>query len=182
MLFLFVRKLLQQHRTEKQRLDTAINNMSQGLLLYDSSERLVVCNQRYITMYGLSADVVKPGLSFRALLEYRKKIGSFKGDVEAFISNVRRNVALGKTTRNTFETGDGHLIQILNQPLKSGWLATHEDITERMQAEEKIRHLAHYDALTDLPNRALFHERLRQELVQATAEQQIAVLYIDIDE
>ncbi len=54
MLFLFVRKLLQQHRMEKQRLDTAINNMTQGLLLYDSSQRLVVCNQRYISMYGLS--------------------------------------------------------------------------------------------------------------------------------
>jgi diguanylate cyclase (GGDEF)-like protein len=182
MLIFFVRKLLQQHRTEKQRLDTAINNMSQGLLLYDSSERLVVCNQRYISMYGLSADVVKPGLGFRDLVVYRQKTGSFKGDVDAFVTSVRRNVAVGKITHNTVETADGRLIQIVNQPLKNGWLTTHEDITERTHAEEQIRHLAHFDALTDLPNRALFHQRLRQELAQTAPDRQLAVLYIDIDE
>jgi diguanylate cyclase (GGDEF)-like protein len=181
-LVLFVRKLLQQHRTEKQRLDTAINNMTQGLLLYDSSERLVVCNQRYISMYGLSTDVVKPGLGLRDLIVYQKETGSFKGNVDAIVTSVRRNVALGKITHNTIETGDGRLIQIVNQPLKNGWLTTHEDITERTHAEEQIRHLAHFDALTDLPNRALFHERLRQELAEIAPDRQLAVLYIDIDE
>ena len=189
-LFLVVRKLSQQHRMsqqrlqlEKRRLDIAIDNMTQGLLLYDSSERLIVCNQRYIEMYGLSADVVKPGCAFRDLIEYRKKSGSFKGSVDDFCSTVLRNVALGKVTHNIVETVDGRSIQIVNRPLlDGGWLTTHEDVTQRIRSEARILHLAHYDALTDLPNRALFHERLKQALAALAPGRQLAVLYIDIDE
>src|SRR2546430_12152717 len=81
------------------------------------------------------------------------------------------------------ETRDGRSIQIVNEPLADGgWVATHEDITERRLAEEQTRHLAHYDALTNLPNRALFHEKLKQDLDRIAAGAQLAVLYIAIDE
>jgi PAS domain-containing protein len=85
LLFLVVRKLSQQHQMEKQRLDTAINNMTQGLLLFDASQRLVVCNHRYIEMYGLSAEVLKPGRSFREVIAHRKATGSFVGDVRRIL-------------------------------------------------------------------------------------------------
>jgi diguanylate cyclase (GGDEF)-like protein len=189
-LFLIVRRLAKQHRNserrlalEKERLDTAINNMTQGLLLYDSDARIVLCNQRYLDMYELSPDVVRPGLHFRDLIAYRKRIGSFKGDVDEFCSNVLRNVALRKATHSIIETTDGRAIEIGNQPLKSGgWVATQEDITERRRAEKQIAHLAHYDALTDLPNRVLFRERLEKELERTRRGEQLAMLYIDIDE
>ena len=181
LLLLVVRKLSRQHQMEKQRLDTAINNMTQGLLLFDASQRLVVCNQRYIEMYGLSAEVLKPGCSFREVIAHRKATGSFGGDLDEYCALVLRDIRLRNSM--VIETNDGRSIQIINEPLADGgWVATHEDVTERRHAEERITHLAHYDALTDLPNRALFRERLKQELTHIASGQQLAVLYIDIDE
>jgi diguanylate cyclase (GGDEF)-like protein len=168
---------------ERQRLDTAINNMTQGLLMFDSSHRLVVANDRYMEMFDVSADVVKPGCTMYELLNHRKEIGSFKDDVDEYCKNLFHKMAQGKVFQTIMDTAEGRSIQVLYRPLPhGGWVTTLEDITERRRAEEQITHLAHYDALTDLPNRALFHERLNEELAGMAPGEQLAVLYIDIDE
>jgi diguanylate cyclase (GGDEF)-like protein len=183
LLFLVVRRLSQQHQLEKQRLDTAINNMTQGLLMFDSSHRLVVANQRYVEMFGVSTEVVKPGCTLQDLLNHRKEIGSFKGDVDAYCATLFRKMAQGEIFQTILETADGGSIQVSYRPLpRGGWVTTLEDITERRRVEDRITHLAHYDALTDLPNRALFHEQLKRELARIAPGEQLAVLYIDIDE
>ena len=188
LLFLVVRKLSAQHRASKQRLtlekhrlDTAVHNMTQGLLLFDASRKLIICNRRYLEMYGLSSEVVKPGCSFREVVAHRKETGSFDGDVDHYVETVLRDIA--RRNAMVITTPDGRSIQVVNEPVADGgWLATHEDVTERRRAEERITHLAHYDALTELPNRTLFHERLKRELSFAAPDRQLAVLYIDIDE
>src|SRR5450755_3962706 len=168
---------------ERRELSVAVNNIPQGLVLYDNSSRVTVCNQRYIEMFGLSPDVAKPGCTMYELISHRKETGSFSGDVGEFCASIRRNVALGKITHQIVDTADGRAIQIINQPLEAGgWVATIEDVTERKRSDEKIVHLAHYDALTDLPNRVLFREQLERALAKVQPDQKLAVLYIDIDE
>ena len=187
-LFLIVQRLLRQRRDserrislEKESLDTAINAMSQGLVLFDSENRLVVCNQGYIAMYGLSPDIVKRGLSLGKLLQHHKDTGSLQADADAHCARVLDRVASEKV--QVARVGDGRSVQITHhKAVNGGWVATHEDITERRKADEKIAHLAHYDTLTDLPNRVLFREQLELELKRIKRSGQLAVLYIDIDE
>ncbi|MCW5701768.1 putative bifunctional diguanylate cyclase/phosphodiesterase [Bradyrhizobium sp.] len=168
---------------ERRQLRTAVDNIPQGLVLYDASARIVVCNQPYLEMFGLSPDVAKQGCTMQRLIAHRQETGSFDGDVEAFCAAIIRSVKLGNATRQITEAPGGRAIEIVNKPLESGgWVATIEDITSRKRAEEKIAHLAHYDALTELPNRALFREKLDQALKDLKPGAQLAVLYIDIDE
>jgi diguanylate cyclase (GGDEF)-like protein len=182
--------LLRRHQLTKQRmaserrqLSIAVNNIPQGLVLYDGSARIITCNQPYLEMFGLSPDVARPGCTMQRLIAHRKETGSFEGDVDEFCNAIIQKVSLGKTTRQLTQTPGGRAIEIINRPLKEGgWVATIEDITERTRADEKIAHLAHYDALTDLPNRTLFRARLEQALEAMRPGEQLAVLYIDIDE
>jgi hypothetical protein len=152
-------------RNDGQFLQTVLNNMSQGVLLFDSELKLVVCNHRYIEMYGLSPESVKPGCALRDLLNSRIQVGTFSGDPVDYVARLEECINEGKVFSNTTRLTDGRFISLVNKPIfGGGWLSTHEDITERQCAEERIGHMARHDALTDLPNRVLLRERLEHEL------------------
>ena len=188
MVFLIVRQLHRQHvqaqrklSEKSQHLDTAINNMTQGLLLFDSSGRLVICNQRYIDLFGLSTDVVKPGAHLRDLIQHRQERGSFIGDVDAYCARfLDPDSSLVQDTVTS--TPDGRTIRLIfKRSPDGGWATTMEDVTEGRRVQARIEHLAHYDALTNLPNRSLF-QRHAEGLLLETEGREFAILYIDIDE
>ncbi|SFU33854.1 bifunctional diguanylate cyclase/phosphodiesterase [Bradyrhizobium arachidis] len=318
-LYLIIRQINRQNRdaqarieAERQRLDTALNNMSQGLILYDANGYIVICNRRYADMFGLSHDVIKPGCHILEAMRHRKERGAFDGDVEVFCADVMRVVADGTVSTRTHHLPNGRAFQVINTPLaQGGWVATIEeiterrnleqerdrnytflreiidhipsqitvkdartrqyllvnrtaeeqfgrsreaivgktpldvypeetarrvteddsealqgadtglfkdehpwpsqtkgmryitstrigirdesgeprylisvieDVTERRRAHDKIAHMAHYDALTDLPNRTLFREQIERELAKVADGCQFALLYIDVDE
>jgi len=187
-IFLIVRQMQGQHRAAQRllsekslHLDTAINNMTQGLLLFDAEGRLVICNQRYLDMFALSPEVVKPGCHLYDLVRHRKATGSFVGDIDSYCAKFL-NLAGEETNDTVIGVPDGRVIRLIyKRSPDGGWATTVEDITERRRVEARIEHLAHYDALTNLPNRTLF-QRHAEGLLMQTSEVRFAILYIDVDE
>ncbi len=121
-------------------LDAALNNMSQGLCMFDAAARLVVCNERYLQMYKLSPGVVKPGCGLRDLLIHRAACGTFSiTDVDRYIADLLSTIAKGEAFTRTTKLNDGRSIAVVNRPMEGGgWVATHEDITERRQVEKAL--------------------------------------------
>jgi diguanylate cyclase (GGDEF)-like protein len=171
-------------------LETVLNNMTQGVLMFDAEARLVFCNQTYLDLYGLAPDVAKPGSTLHDVLNHRKEIGlhhrmevgSFSGNSEGYIVNLLAGIASGGTSQEIVESSDGRIFSVVNKPIVGGgWIATHEDITERRRVEEQITHMADHDALTDLPNRVLLRKRLEYDLKRVKRGECLAVLCLDLD-
>jgi diguanylate cyclase (GGDEF)-like protein/PAS domain S-box-containing protein len=125
-------------RVRELQLNTALNNMSQGLCMFDAQEKIIVCNDYYLQMYGISSKVIKPGCSFRELIDRRKEAGGLLGDPEHHYREALAAVAQGKVTSRFVETAGGRMVRIVVRPMQDGgWVAVHEDVTERWRAEQE---------------------------------------------
>jgi diguanylate cyclase (GGDEF)-like protein/PAS domain S-box-containing protein len=123
-------------REQNLQRDAALHNMSQGLVMFDSAARLVVCNDRYRQMYGFPPDLMKPGRTVLDLLKYRFANGTFSSDPEEYVRDLPAMIAQGKMAKHVVETGDGRIVTVTNQSMVGGgWVATHEDITEAKRQE-----------------------------------------------
>jgi diguanylate cyclase (GGDEF)-like protein/PAS domain S-box-containing protein len=164
------------------RLDAALSNMSQGLCMFDASGTLIMSNDRYRELYGLPPDLVTRGCSIRDLLAYRRQIGQFSGDPDEYIANLQAKIEQRRTSAEIFELPDGRTISVISRPMPAaGWVATHEDITERRRAEAKISHMALHDELTGLPNRRWLLEQIETRLAHPQRDRGFAVFFIDLD-
>ena len=130
---------LRTARRELGLLRLTTEHMPQGLVMFDRNFDLVVTNQPYCEMYKMSPDIVKRGCSLRTILEHRASVGTFNDDVESYVARLRRALDAGETMSADFDSPDGRTFCVTNKPLpEGGWVATHEDITPRRQAEREL--------------------------------------------
>jgi diguanylate cyclase (GGDEF)-like protein len=170
-------------QTQNARFATAVNNMSQALLLLDSSARLLMCNTRYLELYRLSPEVVRPGSDLVDLLRARVSNGTWAGDPQQYVDMVFALMEGGKPASWLADLPDGRTISVLIHPLPGGgFVTTHEDITERRVADMRIAHMARHDGLTGLPNRDYLREQLAEAVAGLGDGVGLAVIYLDLDQ
>jgi PAS domain-containing protein len=132
--------------------DAALSNMVQGLAMFDAAERLLICNSQYIRMYGLSRKIVKPGCTLIELLKHHAERDHLFGEPYQCRADVLSQLSPGKRVQQVVESSNRRAIAITYLPLSNGgWVAAHQDITEKLRAEAKIAFTALHDTLTNLP-------------------------------
>jgi len=132
-----VHKLLTKQKVQ---LDAALDNMSQGLIMVDGDAKMLLCNRRYIEMYGLTPEIVKPGCTMKKLIEHQLKVGVITGNADEILERIQAVIARGTPSSDLRTLADGRIISVSAQPMEGGgWLSTHQDITEQQRAERETQ-------------------------------------------
>ncbi|MDO9709913.1 EAL domain-containing protein [Paracraurococcus lichenis] len=175
--------LAEERRQKQAQVAAAVDSMMQGFCMFTADHRLVVANQRFAEMFGLPPEGVAPGVPFEAMLDHAIGAGRMtRADAETTRARNLDLHAAGEASSMFRELPDGRSISECFTPTADGgWLVTFEDVTERRAAEARIVHLAHHDALTDLPNRTLFRIKLDEAIARARRGHGFALLYLDLD-
>lgn len=165
---------------QKQQLDTALENMSQGLCMFDADGRITLFNERFAKLMSVPADFLTNNTLLN-LVRRRHNDGNLYTDPDALFARIINDMREGQQTQRIRELPNGQILRVVDQPMPGGgWVATVEDITEIKKAEVEA-HLARHDPLTDLPNRIYFQERMEGVLARVGRGEKVAILCLDLD-
>ena len=163
-------------------LDTALSNMSQGLCLFDADGRLKIANRRLYEIFGIGQDRLSAGTTVEDLVGMKLARLGAPGEQGAQGWPGHLSVRDRRAFTVQMPLVDGRVIEVMHEPMADGgWVATYEDATERHRSREKILFMARHDALTGLPNRLLFGERLEEAFASIDPRNRFALLCIDLD-
>ncbi len=154
--------LNQEISRQNARFDVALTNMPNGLSMFDADGKLLVWNSRYIEIYGMLPDVVSQGVSINAIVEHRKQAGNLDMDADAYVGEFRQALIDCGNSTSTSRLKDGRTISVNNTATAGGgWVGIHEDITERIRAEQEI-----FNQATELARTSMRFEAALSNMTQ----------------
>ena len=169
---------------QNRRFNAALDNMSQGLVMFDKDRRLLVCNKRYVEVYNLPENMAKPGTLYDDIVQLLIERGDYLGvvDPESYLADRMAMVTGNQSVTKIQELNGGRSICMVHRPMPGGgWVATHEDVTALQKVHAQVAHMAHHDDLTGLPNRTLLRARLEEAVSGLEGDKGFAVLCLDLD-
>jgi diguanylate cyclase (GGDEF)-like protein len=176
--------VVQFFRRQSVQLDSTLNNLSQGVCMYDAHRRLILCNDRYAEMFHLPHEMTGPGTALHQILDHQISHGPYpENGADAYIRELMAIIAADEPASTVTEFSDGRAMVTVFRPAPGGgFVTTVEDITVQRRAEQRIAHIAHHDPLTGLHNRAAFSEYLATAIAEALrAAGTFAILCLDLD-
>jgi diguanylate cyclase (GGDEF)-like protein len=181
-----VRRLSQSEAMLAQKsnqLDTALNNMSQGLTMFDEQKRLIVCNAQFAKIYGLAPAQTQPGTPLKTILEARVAAGSDPQNVQNYVERRLEHTSKANSSCAVDTLRDGRSISVAYEPMiGGGWVTIHQDITRQKGIEIELERLARYDGLTGLSNRTLFIEKASAAMIRVRQTgESLAIMMLDLD-
>jgi diguanylate cyclase (GGDEF)-like protein len=157
--------------------------MLQGLLMISHSGQLLVVNNRFYELFGMPPGSLTPGISYLEMTDLVVEFGNVSAEDMRGVRERRAElIARNERAVAIWELSDGRAFNVTHQPMEEDWLTTFEDVTSRRRAETMMVHLAHHDALTDLPNRVLFRTKLEEAMAFARRGHNLALLCLDLDQ
>ena len=165
-------------------LEAVVDNFPGGISVFDKDLRMVLCNEQQKRLLDYPDDLFAAGYpTLEDIFRLNATRGEYgPGDVEGHVT-LRMNLAL-QPRPHTFERTrpNGTILEIRGVPLEGGgFVTTYLDVTEQRKTQALVAHLAHHDHLTNLPNRALFRDRLDQALARVKRGEAMALHYLDLD-
>jgi len=171
-------------RNSEERYRTLVESSTDAILMLDRERNVVTCNQAFLNLFGYRKGEVE-GKSIRTVHPSQE---SFRSYGKTAYSLIERVGSLREEWDLMRKDGTIFSAEIVTSPIRSpdgtttGYICLMRDITERKRAEEELEYMATHDALTGLPNRTLFTDRLTMALAQARRSQKhLAVMLLDLD-
>jgi diguanylate cyclase (GGDEF)-like protein len=167
---------------QNERFDAALTNIPHGVCMFDAEKRLILCNARYSVLYDLPPELTQAGTPLRRILEHRASVGNAPVEMATYFDVVGEAEAAGGARNTRVRLQDGRTIRIAHNPMSGGaYVATHEDITQAVRAEEQIRYMGSHDSLTGLPNRSLLRDRISDAMAHVRRGEMFCIHYLDLD-
>jgi diguanylate cyclase (GGDEF)-like protein len=166
---------------QNERFDAALANIPHGVCMFEADRRLILCNAGYAELYALPAELTVAGTRLQDILDHRAAHGSAPLEMTTYSYLLSEDPISGARTGRV-SLQDGRTVRITHNPMNGGrYVAIHEDVTEAVRAEQKIRYLGSHDGLTGLPNRTLLLDRIGEALARARRGEMFCLHYLDLD-